>query len=65
MGRQYHAIRVAAGQGRGSDRGQKPGPPPTPDEVRRLALATSPWPITILGLVALGGILWLMLFKPF
>ena len=65
MGRQYHPLRLAAGQGRGSDRGQKPGSPPTPDEVRRLARSTSPWPITLLGLVALGGILWLMLFKPF
>ena len=51
MGRQYHRIRVA--------------PPTDPDAVRRLALSTSPWPITILGLVALGFILWLMLFKPF
>ncbi|HXN00804.1 MAG TPA: hypothetical protein VN973_02820 [Candidatus Dormibacteraeota bacterium] len=65
MGRQYHAIRVAAGQGRGSDRAREPAPPAAPDEVRRLALATSPWPITILGVVALGFILWLMLFKPF
>jgi len=65
MGRQYHLLRVAAGQRRGSDRGQKPGSPATPDEVRRLALSTSPWPITVLGLVTLGFILWLMLFKPF
>jgi hypothetical protein len=65
MGRQYHLLRVAAGQRRGSDRGQPPGSPATPDEVRRLALSTSPWPITVLGLVALGFILWLMLFKPF
>src|ERR1700737_143862 len=53
MGRQYHAIRVAAGQGRGSDRGRQPGQAATTEEVRRLALATSPWPITVLGLVAL------------
>ena len=65
MGRQYHQIRVAAGLGRGSDRRGQPGPAPTSDEVRRLALSTSPWPITILGLLALGFILWLMLFKPF
>ena len=51
MGRQYHRIRVA--------------PPTDPDAVRRLALSTSPWPITLLGLAALGFILWLMLFKPF
>jgi hypothetical protein len=65
MGRQYHPIRVAAGQGRGRDRGGDSAAPATPDEVRRLALSTSPWPITILGLLALGFILWLMLFKPF
>jgi hypothetical protein len=65
MGRQYHAIRVAAGQGRGNDRGRQPAPSTAPDEVRRLALSTSPWPITVLGLVALAFILWLMLFKPF
>lgn len=65
MGRQYHPLRVAAGQARGSDRGPKPGSPPTPDEVRRLAGSTSPWPITLLGLLALGAILGLMLFKPF
>jgi hypothetical protein len=65
MGRQYHPLRVAAGQRRGSARGREPGPPSTPDEVRRLALSTSPLPITVLGLVALGFILWLMLFKPF
>jgi hypothetical protein len=28
-------------------------------------ISTSPWPITVLGLLALGFILWLMLFKPF
>jgi hypothetical protein len=65
MGRQYHPLRVAAGQGRGSDRGRQPGPPPTPDEVRRLARSTSPWPITVLGLVALALLLWLMILKPF
>ena len=65
MGRQYHQIRVAAGQGRGRDRGGDSAAPATPEEVRRLALSTSPWPITILGLLALGFILWLMLFKPF
>ena len=65
MGRQYHALRVAAGQGRGNDRGRQPAPSTSPDEVRRLALSTSPWPITVLGLVALAFILWLMLFKPF
>jgi hypothetical protein len=65
MGRQYHPIRVAAGQRRGRARGREPAPPAGPDEVRRLALSTSPWPITILGLLALAVILWLMLFKPF
>jgi hypothetical protein len=65
VGRQYHPLRVAAGQVRGSDRGRQPGASATPDEIRRLALSTSPWPITVLGLVALGFILWLMLFKPF
>jgi hypothetical protein len=65
MGRQYHQIRVAAGQGRRRDRGGDSAAPATPDEVRRLALSTSPWPITIVGLLALGFILWLMLFKPF
>src|ERR1700682_5919610 len=54
MGGQYHAIRVAAGQGRGSDRGRQPGPAATPEEVRRLALATSPWAITGPGLLARG-----------
>jgi hypothetical protein len=65
MGRQYHPLRVAAGLMRGSNRGRQPASPTAPEEIRRLAVATSPWPITILGLVALGGILWLMLFKPF
>jgi Predicted integral membrane protein (DUF2269) len=65
MGRQYHRIRVAAGLGRGRERGRQPAPPTDPDAVRSLALSTSPWPITLLGLAALGFILWLMLFKPF
>jgi hypothetical protein len=65
LGRQYHPLRVAAGQVRGSGRGREPAPPTAPDEVRRLALSTSPWPITLLGVAALGFILWLMLFKPF
>src|ERR1700682_5666038 len=66
LGRQYHPLRLAAGLGRGRDRGREPAPPPAaPDAVRRLALSTSPWPITTLGLLALAFILWLMLFKPF
>lgn len=63
MGRQYHPLRVAAGQRRGSDRGREPALPAAPDEVRRLALSTSPWPL--LGRVALALLLWLMIFKPF
>jgi hypothetical protein len=65
MGRQYHALRVAAGQKRGSDRGREAAPPAAPEEVRRLALSTRPWPITVFGLVALAFLLWLMIFKPF
>jgi hypothetical protein len=65
MGRQYHALRLAAGVRREGDRGREPAPAADSEAVRRLALSTSPWPITILGLVALGLILWLMLFKPF
>ena len=44
---------------------QYPAPAADSEAVRRLAVSTSPWPITILGLVALGLILWLMLVKPF
>jgi hypothetical protein len=65
MGRQYHPLRVAAGQRRGSDRGREPVPPSTPNEIRRIALATRPIPITVLGLVALALLLWLMILKPF
>jgi hypothetical protein len=65
MGRQYHPLRLAAGVRRGGDRGREPAPATDSEAVRRLALSPRPWPITILGLVALGGILWLMLFKPF
>jgi hypothetical protein len=65
MGRQYHALRVASGQRRGSDRRRESAAPAAPEEVRRLALSTSPWPITLLGLVALALLLWLMIFKPF
>lgn len=65
MGRQYHPLRVAAGLARGSDRGRQPGPSGSPDEIRRIAASTHPIPITVFGLVALGFILWLMLFKPF
>jgi hypothetical protein len=65
MGRQYHPLRVAAGQGRGSDRRREPGPPATPDDIRRMTLSTNPWPITVLGVVALAVLLWLMILKPF
>jgi hypothetical protein len=65
MGRQYHPLRVAAGLGRGSDRGREAVPPAASDEVRRIALSTRPLPITALGLVALALLLWLMILKPF
>jgi Zn-dependent protease with chaperone function len=35
------------------------------EEIERLLRRTKPWPITVIGVVGWGFVLWLMMFKPF
>jgi hypothetical protein len=62
LSRQYHPLRGAVA---------KPGDrradsyASSSEEIRRIAARTRATPLTALGLVALGVILWLMVLKPF
>jgi len=64
LARPYHTIRAAAGVPGGNRR--SPAPPAAPLGPLLEAVArANPWPISIVGIVALLLLLWLMIVKPF
>lgn len=65
LSRRYNAVREAAGLPRRGRRRTQPAPPASPEQLPQLAAGANPWPISVVGLVALVLLLWLMILKPF
>ena len=63
MANRYNRVRSAAGV-QPAQR-QRPQSAETPEDLMSLVAAANPWPISVLGVVALLVILWLMVLKPF
>ena len=65
LNRPYHNIRAAVGlPARGRQRNQ-PAAPATPAQLEQLVARADPWPISIVGMLALVVLIWLMVLKPF
>jgi hypothetical protein len=65
LGRRYNAVRGAVGLPVRVGRQRTTLPPASPDELRRVVAHAGPGPITAVGVIALGLLLWLMILKPF
>jgi hypothetical protein len=63
MANRYNRIRSAAGVQ--PPQRQRQQPAAKPEDLMSLVAAANPWPISILGIVALILLLWLMVLKPF
>ena len=59
----YHNIRVGVGlPGR---RRNETAAPASPEQLQQLVARANPWPISLVGAVAILILLWLMVLKPF
>ena len=63
MANRYNRIRSAAGVQ--PPQRQRPQPAEKPEALMGLVAAANPWPISMVGIVALLILLWLMVLKPF
>ncbi|HEY9286622.1 MAG TPA: hypothetical protein VIT43_01225 [Candidatus Dormibacteraeota bacterium] len=63
MANRYNRIRSAAGVQ--PPQRQRQQPAENPEDLMSLVAAANPWPISIVGIVALILLLWLMVLKPF
>jgi hypothetical protein len=65
LSRPYHNIRVGVGlPGRGPQRGTPPAPVSS-EQLEQLVAKANPWPISVIGIVAILILIWLMVLKPF
>lgn len=63
MANRYNRIRSAAGLQ--PPQRQRQQPAEKPEALMSLVAAANPWPISLVGVVALLVLLWLMVLKPF
>ena len=64
LNRVYHNVRVASGVP-GSQRRQQPAVAASGDQLQDVVGKANPWPISVVGIVAIVVLLWLMVLKPF
>jgi hypothetical protein len=64
LANRYNKIRSAAGLDPPGNRRAKSALA-TPEQLPGLVADANPWPITVIGIVALLVLLWLMILKPF
>ena len=65
LSRPYHNVRVGVGlPGRGGRRSEPPAPASS-EQLEQLVDRANPWPISVIGIIAILVLLWLMILKPF
>jgi hypothetical protein len=65
LSRPYHNVRVAAGIQAPRSRGNGPAVAASSEQLEQVVARANPWPISIVGAVAILILIWLMVLKPF